>query len=87
MGRACSRVGERKCAYREYRVLVGKLEYKRKRARPRPRGNGNIKKRSSKYRMGDVGWIDLAEDKDKWWALVSTVTNTQVPFTRGEFLD
>ena len=80
-------VGERKCAYRAYRVLVGKLEYKRQRSRPRSRWNGNIEKRSSRYRMGDVGWIDLAEDKDKWWALVNTVTNMQVPFTRGEFLD
>jgi len=36
-------VGERKCVYRAYRVLVGKLEYKRQRARPRPRWKGNIK--------------------------------------------
>jgi hypothetical protein len=35
-------VGERKCAYRAYRVLVGKPEYKRQFARPRRRWNGNI---------------------------------------------
>ena len=29
--------------------------------------------------MGDVEWIDLAQDTDRWWALVSTVMNLQVP--------
>jgi hypothetical protein len=29
--------------------------------------------------FGDMDWIDLAEDRDRWWALVNTVMNLRVP--------
>jgi len=52
---------------------VGQLEGKRPLGRPRRRWEDNIKI-DSKW-LGDVDWIDLAQDRDRWWALVNAVMN------------
>jgi hypothetical protein len=54
---------------------VGKPEGKRILGRRRRRWVDNIKIHLREIRWDGVGWIDLAEDRDQWWALVSTVMN------------
>jgi len=62
-----------------YRVLVGKSEGKRPMGRPRRRWEDNIKMDLQEV-GGDFGdWMELAQDRDRWWALVSTVMNLRVP--------
>ena len=71
-----SRIGEERGMHR---VLVGKPEGKRPLGRPRRRWEDNIKMDLQKVR-GDCGdWMGLAQDRDRWRALVSTVMNFQVP--------
>jgi len=61
-----------------HRVLVGKPEGKRPLGRPRRGWEGNIK--MDLQEMGGGGdWMELAQDRDRWWALVNTVMNLQVP--------
>ena len=61
-----------------YRVLVGKPE-----GRPRRRWEDNIKLDLQKV-GGDCGdWMELAQDRDRWRTLVSTVMNLRVPKMRG----
>jgi hypothetical protein len=62
-----------------YRVLVGKPEGKRPFGRPRRRWEDNIKMTFQEVRCGCVDWIELAQDRDKWRALVNTVMNIRVP--------
>jgi hypothetical protein len=61
------------------RVLVGKSEGKMPLGRPRHRWEDNIK--MDLHEAGCVGmdWIELAQDRDRWWALVTAVMNLQVP--------
>ena len=62
-----------------HRVLVGKHEGKRPLGRPR-RGRGdNIKMDLQEVGGGCEDWMELAQDRDRWWALVSTVMNFWVP--------
>jgi hypothetical protein len=61
-----------------YRVLVGKPEGKRPLGRPRRRWE-NIKVNHQEVECRGMDWIDLAQDKDKWWALVNAVMNLRVP--------
>ena len=69
-----------------HRVLVGKPEGKRPLGRPRCRWEDNIKM-DLKELGGTCGdWMELAQDRDSWWALVGTVRNLWVPKC-GEFLD
>jgi hypothetical protein len=35
--------------------------------------------------MGGVGWIDLSEDRNRWWAVVNAVMNLRVPENMGDF--
>ena len=69
-------MGERRCAYR---VLVGKPEGKSPLARPRNRWEDNIKIDLQEVGCGVMDWIELPQDRDRWWALVNAVTNLRVP--------
>jgi hypothetical protein len=62
-----------------YNILVGRPEGRRPLGRPRRRWEDNIKMASRKIGFGDVDWINLAQDRDRWWALVNTVMNLRVP--------
>jgi hypothetical protein len=76
MDRACSTNGARRNAYR---ILVGKPEGRRSLGRPRYRLVDNIKMDLREIEWDGRNWIDLAEDRDQWRALVNTVMNLQVP--------
>jgi hypothetical protein len=62
-----------------YMILVGKPERKRPLGKPRCRWQDNIKVDLTDTGWGGVGWIDLAQDRDQWRALVNTVMNLRVP--------
>ena len=76
MGRACGAYGEERGAYR---VLVGKPEGKGPLGRPRHRWVVNIRLDLQEVGCGYVDWIGLAQDRDRWRTLVSTVMNLLVP--------
>jgi hypothetical protein len=61
-----------------YKVLVGKPEGKRPLGRPRHRWKDGIRKDHREIGWGSVKWIQLAQDRDWWRALVNTVMNLQV---------
>jgi hypothetical protein len=60
-------------------LLVGKPQGKRPLRRSRRRWEGNIKMDVQEVGGGRGDWMKLAEDKDRWRALVSTVRNFRVP--------
>jgi hypothetical protein len=62
-----------------YNILVGKSEEKRPLGRRRRRWVDNIKIDLRRIGWGSMDWIDLAQDRDQWGALVNTVRNLQVP--------
>jgi len=62
-----------------YRVLVGKPEGKRLLWRPRHRWEDNIKMDLQEVRCGGMDWIELAQDRNRWWALVNAIINLWVP--------
>jgi len=62
-----------------YRVLVGKLEGRRPLGRPRLRWEDNIKMDLQRVGYGGMDWIELAQDRDRWRALVNVVMNLRVP--------
>jgi hypothetical protein len=62
-----------------YRILVGKPKGKRPLGRPRHRWVHNIKMDLREIGWGGVDWIDLADDRDQWRALMNTVMNLRVP--------
>ena len=62
-----------------YKVLVGKPEGKRPLGRDRHRWEDNIKMDLEEVGCGVIDWIKLAQDRDRWWALVSAVMNLRVP--------
>jgi hypothetical protein len=76
MGRACSTNREKRTVYR---ILVGQPEGKRPLGRPRRRWEDNIKLDLRDIGWAGMDWIDLAQDRDQWKALVNTVMNLRVP--------
>jgi hypothetical protein len=62
-----------------YRLLVGKPEGKRPLGRPRRRWIDNIKMNLLEIGLGVVDWIDLAQDRYRWRALVNSEMNLWVP--------
>jgi len=62
-----------------YRVWVGKPEGKRPLGRPRRRWDDNIKMDLQEEGCGGTDWIELAQVRDRWRALVKAVMNFRVP--------
>ena len=62
-----------------YRVLVGKHKGKRSLGRPRRRWEDNIKMDLQEVGCGGMNWIKLAQDRDRWRALVNAVMKLRVP--------
>jgi len=58
---------------------VGKPEGKRSLGRPRRRWEDNIKMDLQEVGGGCRDWMELAQDRDRWWALLSTVRNLRAP--------
>ena len=61
-----------------YRVLVGKPDGRRPLGRPRRRWENNIRMDLREMGCGCVDWMELAQDRDRWRALVSTAMNLRV---------
>ena len=58
---------------------MGNPQGKRLFGRPRRRWEGNIKMDLQEVGSGSMDWIELAQDRDRWRSLVSTVMNLRVP--------
>jgi len=76
MGGACSAYRKRRGLYR---VLVGKPEGKRPLGRRRRRWEDNIKMALQDVGCGGMEWIELAQDRVRWQALVNAVMSLRVP--------
>jgi hypothetical protein len=76
MSRACSTNGENRNAYR---ILAGMPKGKRPLGRPRRAWANNIKMYLREIGCDSIEWIDLAQDRDQWRALVNAVMNLRVP--------
>jgi hypothetical protein len=76
MGGARRVYGERRGVYR---ILMRKPERKRPLGRHRLRWEDNIKMDLQEVGCGGMDWIDLAQDRDMWLALVTAVMNLRVP--------
>ena len=61
-----------------YRVTVGKPEGRRPLGRPRHRWEDNIETNLQEV-GGDTNWIDVAQDRDRWLAVVNKAMNLRVP--------
>ena len=66
-----------------YRILMVKPEGKRPMGKPRRRWEDNIEMDLQEVGGGCGDWMELAQDRDRWRALVSTVINLGVPKMRG----
>ena len=58
---------------------MGKPEGRRPLGKPRSRWEYNIKMDLQEMECRDMDWIDVAQDRDRWWALVNAVMNLLVP--------
>ena len=70
-----ARMGEERGVYR---VFVGKPEGKRPLGRPRRRWDNDIKMDLHEVGYGVMDWTELAQDRDRWWALVKALMNLRV---------
>jgi hypothetical protein len=77
-------LGERRDAYR---AVVGKPEGRRPLGRPRRRWEDNIKMDLREVGWGGMDWINVAQDMDRWRALVNAVMNLPSSIKCGEFLE
>jgi hypothetical protein len=68
------------------RVLVGKPEEKRTLERPRHRWEDNIKMDLREVGCGTMDWIEVGQERDRWWALVGAVMKLRVPYDARNFL-
>jgi len=69
-------MGEEKCVYR---VLVGEPEGRRAMGRPRRRWEDNIKMDLQEVGCGLMDWIELAQNRNRWRALVNATMNLRFP--------
>jgi hypothetical protein len=76
MGGPCSTNGKKR---NNYRLLVRKPEGKRPLGGPRRRWVDNITMDLGEVGWGDVDWIGLAKDRNRWSAVVNSVLNLRVP--------
>jgi hypothetical protein len=76
MDRACNANRAKRNAYR---ILVEKPERKRPLRRPRRRWVVNIKMELKEIGWCGMDWMDLAQDRDQWRAIVNTVMNLRIP--------
>jgi hypothetical protein len=74
-------MGEKRNAFR---LLVGKPERNRPLGRPRSGWMDNIRMDLGEVGWGDVSWISLAKDRNKWRAVVNSVLNLRVPRNAGK---
>jgi len=79
-----ARMGVRRSVFR---VLEWKPKGKRPLGRPRHRWEDNIKMDLQEVGCGGMDWIELAQDRNRWRALVNAVTNIQSPQNAGNFLN
>jgi hypothetical protein len=70
-------MGERRGVYR---VLVGKPERKRSLGRPRHRWEDNIKMDLQEVGCGGMDWIEMAQGRERWRALVNAVMNLRFSY-------
>jgi hypothetical protein len=76
MGRECSTIDEKRNACR---ILVGMPKGKRPLGRPRRRWVDNVRIDLRETGWDGMDWIDLAQDRDQWMALMNTIMNLRVP--------
>jgi hypothetical protein len=76
MGMACSTHGEKRNVFK---FMVGKLQVNRPLRRPRCRWEDSIKMDLREVGWGGMDWINLAQDRDQWQALVNREMNLWVP--------
>ena len=76
-------MGKRRDAYR---ILVLKPKGKRQLGKLAHRWENNIRMDLKEIRWKGVDWIELLQYRGKWWAVVNTVMNPQVPYNAGNFL-
>jgi hypothetical protein len=69
-------MGERRGAYR---IFIGRPEGGRPLGRPRHRWEDSIEMDLQAVGLGGVDWIELAQDRDRWRALLNAVINLRVP--------
>jgi CRISPR/Cas system-associated protein Cas7 (RAMP superfamily) len=69
-----------------FKVLVGKCEGKMLLGRPMRRWEDNIKMDLQEVGCWGRDWIELAQDRDRWRALLHAVMNLRVPYSAGNFL-
>jgi hypothetical protein len=71
-----ARMGEERGAYR---IFVGRPEGRRPLGRPRRTWEDNIKIDLQEVGLEGMDWIDMTQDRDRWWAVVNAVMNFRVP--------
>jgi hypothetical protein len=62
-----------------YRMLVGESEGRRPLGKPRRKWVDDIQMDLREIEWDGVDWMDMAQDRDQWRALVNTVLNRRVP--------